>query len=397
MKCRFLHIVFALLLCVPCVAQIDDIQYDYFRARYYLEHGETDSAIMLWKIHSDKAEFSICLVDCLIDAERYPEAIEACRHLEKTNSAEADFRMARIYSGMGFAEETIDYLEKHFNSNDKKSYSEILKCKEFENINRTAEWRDFWSVQRYSRTAEVFADIEYMISSGEYENAISQIGEMSAGNAARKNFLLSKAYFGLENYSQALKYVELSLEKSPNDAKCVALKFAIQKVSGDMRGACETGRKMLAADRYNAGNMLEYAEVCSLCGKNSEAKIYTSKYLQCFPDDERALFLDARLALATEYSFDALVELSTLIERNPSKSEYYRMRGETYYGFEMWEQAFYDFSMALDIMPDDARLNYMMGMCKYNLASYEKACYYWRRAATSKSREAAEMFYQYCE
>lgn len=397
MKLRVVHIILALMLCVPCLAQIDELQYDYFRAQNYLAHEKADSAIMLWENHAGETEFAICLIDYLIDAERYPEAIAACRRLEKINSCEADFRMARIYAGMGFAEESIEYLEKHFGTNDKKSYSEILRCKEFENINRTAEWREFWSVQRYSRAAETFADIEYQISSGKYEYALAQLDEMNSGNAARRNYLYAKAYFGQENYSQALKMADLALEKSPRDAKAIALKFAIQKVSGDYRSAYETGKKLLAADKYNADNMLEYAEVCSLYGKNSEAKIYTHKYLQCFPDNERALFLDAKYALATEYSFDALVELSSLIEKNPSKSEYFKMRGETYYSFEMWDQAFYDFSMALDITPEDARLNYLMGMCKYNLASYEKACYYWRRAATGKSKEAAEMYYQYCE
>ena len=91
------------------------------------------------------------------------------------------------------------------------------------------------------------------------------------------------------------------------------------------------------------------------------------------------------------------MEVSKLIAQNPSNTDYFKVRGEIYYGYEMWDLAAYDFSMALDITPDDARLNYLMGMCRYYQATYEKACFYWRRAATGKLREAADMYYRYCE
>ena len=161
--------------------------------------------------------------------------------------------------------------------------------------------------------------------------------------------------------------------------------------------AYETGKSLLAIDRYNAENLLEFADVCMHQKKYLEARRYTGRYLQCFPDNENALFLDARLAICTEYKDDALLDVSQLIAQNPSNIEYFKMRGELYYDYAMWELATYDFSMALDIAPDDAHLNYLMGMCWYNRASYEKSCFYWRRAATGKSREAAEMYYRYCD
>lgn len=386
-----------MLLSISCVAQIDDLQRDYFRAQNYMLHNQTDSAIMLWKQHSDVIEFAECLTDYFIDNEQYSKALLCCRDLEKINSAEADFRFARIYAGMGFAEESVAYLEKHFAGNNKRTYTEILRCNEFENINRTAEWREFWNTPRYSKLEESFADIEYQISSGKYDYAIEMLDEMSSAKPARHNYLYAKAYSGLENYCQAEKYINLAMQSNSKDAKILSLCTEIQKNAGKYSDAYETCKKLFFADRYNAEVLLDFADICVLNKKNAEAKIYTGRYLQCFPDNEKALFMDAKLAVSADYSYEALVELSKLIELNSSNSEYFKMRGEAYYGFEMWNQAFYDFSMALDITPDDARLNYLMGMCKYNMASYEKACYYWRRAATGKSREAAEMYYRYCE
>ena len=382
-----------LLVAISCNAQIDDLQRDYFRAQNFVLHGETDSALAIWKTHVDVKEFAECLVDYFIDIEDYSQALDICRRMETTNQSEAQFRMARIYAGMGFAEESVEFLGKHLAGKDAKSYSQIVRCKEFENINRTQEWRDFWETPRYSKNDEIFADAEYNISCGNYDYAI-EILDGTNTKTWKRNYLYAKAYYYMGNYVQATKYLETINSK---EAEVVALRFDIENASENYSAAYETGKSLLANDRYNAENLLAFAEVCMNQKKYLEARRYTGRYLQCFPDNEKALFMDSRLALSSENKNDALVEISQLIDQNSSKAEYFMMRGEIYYGYEMWDLAAYDFSMALDITPDNARLNYLMGMCRYYQASYEKACFYWRRAATAKSREAADMYYRYCE
>ena len=391
---RFVHIVLMLLLAVVCNAQIDDLQRDYFRAQNFVMHGENDSAVAIWQSHEDTDVFLTCLADYLITAEEYSQALNVSRKLENLNPTEAQFCMARIYAGMGFSDESVEYLGKHLAGKNARTYSQIIRCKEFENINRTPEWREFWETPRYSKSDEAFADVEYNISQRHYDYAIEMLDAMTNTKSSRRNYLYAKAYWGMENYAQAMKYVELA---NPKDKAVVALRFAIQKALGNYAAAYETGKSLLAVDRYNAENLLDFADVCMHQKKYLEARRYTGRYLQCFPDNEKALYLDARLALFSEFKDDALVEVSQLIAQNPSNTEYFKMRGELYYDYSMWDLASYDFSMALDITPDDARLNYLLGMCWYNRASLEKSCFYWRRAATGKSRDAAEMYYMYCE
>jgi len=388
------NIILMLMLVVVCNAQIDDLQRDYFRAQNYAMHGEMDSAVAIWKSHEDVAEFAMCLADNFIAAEDYSQALAVTRNLDALDPSEAQFRLARIYAGMGFAEEAVEYLGKHLSGKGARSYSQVIRCKEFDNINRTQEWRDFWDTPRYSKSDETFADVEYNISQGHYDYALEMLDAMPSNKSSRRNCLYAKTYLALKNYTQATRYVAM-LNRS--DAETLALQFDIERLSGNIASAYETGKSLLAADRYNAENLLAYAEVCMQQKKFLEARRYTGRYLQCFPDNEKALYLDAKLALSSEYKDDALLEMSKLVDMNPSEAEYLKMRGEIYYSYEMWSVAAYDFSMALDISPLDARANYLMGMCRYYQASYEKACFYWRRAATAKSREAAEMYYRYCE
>ncbi len=397
MKLRFLHIVLSFFIALGCNAQIDELQRDFFRAKNYVSASEIDSAVMIWKTHAEIPEFAFCLANYYLETENYTEALKVCRSIVDKDPSETYFLMARIYAGMGFAEESISCLEKQFSGKNKKIYSEILKSDEFEYINRTSEWREFWATPRYSKTEETYADIEYQISQGKYEYAIELLDEMSQTKSSVRNYLYAKAYCGMKNFAQAEKYIDVSLQNNSKNVKYLSLKFEIQKLSGKYSDAYNTGKMLLLYDRFNPDNLLEYAEVCAMAKKGEVAKRFTDSYLKCFPNDEKALFLGSKVSLSSQGEYEALANLSKLIEINPSNPEYYKLRGETYYKYEMWNLAFYDFSMALDITPDDARLNFLTGMCKYNMASYEKACFYWRRAATEKSKEAAEMYYRYCE
>ena len=394
MQKRILHIVTMLLLAVCCNAQIDDLQRDYFRAQNYILHGETDSAMAIWQSHEDVAEFLICMIDQMIESENYSQALVVSRKLEKLNVIEAQFRMARIYAGMGFAEESVDYLGKHLAGKGARSYLQIIKCKEFENINRTEEWRSFWETPRYSKSDEAFVDVEYNISSGNYDYALEMLDAMSNAKPTKRNYLYAKIYYKTGNYASAAKYLE---NLNSKDADVVSLRLSVELATNNYAAAYATAKTLLNIDRYNADNLLACSDACFHYKKYLEARIYTGRYLQCFPDNENALYMDARLALMTENKDDALAEASRLIELNPSKSDYFKMRGEIFYEYGMWNLASYDMSMALDIAPDDTRLNYIMGMCHYYEASYDKACFYWRRAATGKSRDAADMYYRYCE
>ena len=231
MRKKFVHIIIMLLLAVVCNAQIDDLQRDYFRAQNFVLHGEPDSAMAIWMSHEEVAEFAECLADKLIDMEQYSKALEVSRKLEKVNQSEAQFRMARIYAGMGFAEESVEYLGRLLAGKGARTYSQIIRCKEFQNINRTTEWRDFWETPRYSKSDEAFADVEYNISQQHYDYAIEMLDAMTYTKPAKRNYLYAKAYYGMEKYSQAMKYLELANSK---DKEIVALRFAIQKASGNI-------------------------------------------------------------------------------------------------------------------------------------------------------------------
>ena len=114
MLLRFFHIALLLLFSISCFSQIDDLQRDYFAAQNYFLNENADSAVIIWKKHTDVPEFSVRLIEFYLEKEDYYEALKYCRVLEKYDADEASYLFARAYAGMGFADEAVSYLEKHF-------------------------------------------------------------------------------------------------------------------------------------------------------------------------------------------------------------------------------------------------------------------------------------------
>lgn len=378
---------------INCYAQTFDLQEEFFYAESFALNKQTDSAIIIWEKHANIPEFAFQLANYHIENKNYIQALAVCK---KIDNSESYFIQARIYAAMGFVEEALSFLEKNLSSRDKKSYSKIMQCVEFEVINSTSEWKTFWQVQRYTKYEELIAEITYLLKIEDYDAALKMLEQSSRHGTEEQNFLYSQSYFGLGNYKLSEKFLTKCLEHNPNEPKYLHLQLAIYQQTNDYDKAYIVGRKLLAIEPYNSQNILLQAQICYQAKKLQEAENLTNKFLSYYNDNESAIVLSSRIATDSKNHLVALERLSQLIEINPSKCEYYLQRGEIYYANEMWILADYDFSMSLDIQPTVAEMNYKLGMTKYQLANYEKACYYWRRAATQKHKKAAEEFYKYC-
>ena len=85
------------------------------------------------------------------------------------------------------------------------------------------------------------------------------------------------------------------------------------------------------------------------------------------------------------------------METEKPRAEYYKARGLTYYQTRVYDQAAYDLSMSLDIIPDDAETNLYLGLAEKNRGNSKTACYYLKRAKDYGSKEAVGYLTSYCK
>ena len=84
------------------------------------------------------------------------------------------------------------------------------------------------------------------------------------------------------------------------------------------------------------------------------------------------------------------------MENDTSNAEYFKARGLTYYQTHTYQQAAYDLSMSLDLVPDDQKANYYLGLAQHSLGNEKMACYYMNRARKYGELKAIEFLQENC-
>lgn len=370
--------------------------YDYFKADYYLKRNDTDSALIFLSKCNDsecietKARIYFLLND-------YNTALSLARQLERQNATKAYYLMSEIFACMGFAEESINYLQKYFDTKEPVPYSVIISNKCFYEISRTQEWRFFWQNLKYNRNYEQLLEIEYKINNENYIDLNILLNERFGSYEHIKFYLLAEIQRKYGNIDEAYKFVKESLTKKKNYLKALNLKYILEKEKRNYTSATKTKEEILKLDLYNSKHIKDYCEILYLTDRFKEALYYTNLYVDCYPDDEEILFLKAKILKDQNDLKNSIIVMNKILAQNTSKTDYFNFRGDLFYKLEMWDNALRDYTMSLDIDPYNSEIWKKTGDCYLNKQFLEKACYYWRKAATMKNNDAAQKLYKYCE
>jgi len=369
-----------------------------FSALNYLSHNQTDSALIVLEEQNNCIECKKIIAEIYFSEKNLLNAAHAYKELSEFYPSESYFRLSVIYAGLGFSQESVKYLEKHFEYPNPKSYSSIMFYNEFDEINTTTEWKEFWNEERYSKKEIQLEEAKYLISTEEYDNALKILEEINfSSQKAQVNYLMAYIYANFENWSEAYSYVNEAIVAEFDYVDALTLKRDIEIERGMNEEALLSNISLMNADPYNPYLIRKHAELLYQNEKPREADQYLDEYLEFFSDDEQANHLKTKILSADEDFKNALINLNLLIDQNPSKSEYFIERADIYYTLESWRFASNDYSMALDINPRLPEVWYHFGVCQFNMNNQKAACNAWERAANLKSKEAVKMLYKYCK
>ena len=388
-----------ILLCLSIVIIAQTVEQDiYWKALNYLNNNNPDSALIVLNSKDNCYECNKLRADIYLDQNDVLNAINIYKKLTDNLDSESYFMLSVIYAGLGFADESVAYLEKYFEFKNPKFYSEILSYKEFEMINNTFAWKEFWNGTRYSKNELKLEEAEYFIKTENYNSALEILESINYSSKREYiYYLIATIYFNYENFSQASKYVDLSLKSNSNFIPALYLLRDIQSIYQTFELAKQTNERLMNLDPYNQDIICKHAELLLNLDKPIEAEKYIDMYLKYFPDNESANYLKSLILIDGEDYRKALINLNILIEQNPSNSDYFVKRADIYYKLESWRFASNDYSMALDINPNLDQVWYLYGMCQFNLNDEKKACHAWQKSANMKNRKAAKMLYKYCK
>jgi len=333
---------------------------------------------------------------CEYKTGRYQQALSDFRIAADKNIPEACLWIARTHVVLDNFNEAITFLGKYLQQSPEIETGEIKKDPEFKKLHTLEGWYELWQNDRNSNIQEIIDEAEYLAGKQKFGEAHLLI----EGNPEQQNIRLllcnSKIYTSEGNVELAINELTSGLAGSPDNLLLLKQKAAYLAMLKDYSEAYTILTKVLITVPEDFTVRYSHAEVAYYSGNLADAKNDIDLYLKYF-NNEEAVFLAGKIEYASGRYLNALRYFNSLLEKNTSSAEYFKARGLTYYYTNTLQQAAYDLSMSLDLVPDDAEANYFLGLTHDSLGNKKMACYYMNRARKYGEPEAIEFLQINCQ
>ncbi len=369
----------------------------YFSALSEYRNGNLNNALQILSENVDSEHFIELTARIYYEQSNYSAAIREYHRLSDFNPSEAYYMLSSVYARMAYDKESVYYLEKHFRYPDPVSMTKINLNRNFDNISRSREWREFWEKPRYTKSRELIDEAEYLVNQGRDLESLRLLSSIRASSLSdRQNYLTARAYFNLRDKNSALHHLNLAINKNRRKTEYYELRLNIYEQMQQDAQALEDIRKIVSLNPYNPDYLVLKAKIENNNKNYTIAAEDIELYLKYFPLDTEALYYLAVVRSNMELYSDALIIYNKLIDIDKSMPEYYNGRADIYYFFEQWRFAILDYTMSLDIKPRQPEVYYNLGWCRFKMNDMPKACNSWKHAARLGNRDAAVQIQRHC-
>lgn len=371
-----------------------DIQ---FKNKNFVEAEKLYSAAI--KIKNNDSEIYIKRGQTLFELKNYDAAINDYQIAKDLKNDLALYKIAESYAELNNSKKSCYFLNLYLKTNSKIYESEIKQNKAFEKITDSQEWINLWKNDYYNSQEKLLAEANYQMQRNNDNEAFLISENILAKNKKKHeaHYLRGELFLKTKEYKNAAKSFEEAhkikqknfdyLQKA-GDAYFLAKKY---------KNALEAYEKCSQQNAADIELIQKKAECLFILKKYDEANTQIDKYLYYNNLDFKALFLSAKIKLAQNELFKALEQINICIINNINTAEYYTLRADIYAQTESYTNASNDYSMALDLQPDQAEVYYKLGNIKFKLNETQSACSNWNTALRKGYYKAADKINIYCK
>jgi Flp pilus assembly protein TadD, contains TPR repeats len=371
------------------------------KAKALLAEGKNDQAIALLttalennkegRLYSERA-------DAKLNLGNYKDAISDYTSADRIENSSGEYGLARTYALMGDAANSIAHLEKNLTSAFRKSEKEIMLDPAFSKIENKPEWRTFWKKDWYTGTDKSIAEIEYYVSNGKSDDALSALTEFEKNYRGSPAVEYAGALINLSagKYSDVLRAVTSLSESDPANEKYLRVLAKAQEGSGNPAGASVIYTKLIGMEVPDAELFLQRAECYKKTGETDKAMADLSRYLDIYPESESALSLAGKMESAQGRNLEAIGYFTKNLKLHPNDPDCYIDRANSYLLSKSWDWAVNDYSMSLDLAPGNPEVWLSKGIALVNSGKTEDACHDFRQALSLGNKHATEYISRYC-
>ncbi len=371
------------------------------KAKAQREAGNSDASIGLLtealEVFSD-GRLYLERAEAYIMKGSYSEAIRDFNEANKLVPFSGEFGLSRIYALKRDATTSLYHLEINLNSPFRKSEKAVMLEPSYAVIENRPEWRQFWKKERYSSMEKAFSEIEYNISTGNIEDSRIILSDLKGKSEKNEDVLYFEALINLNSgkASEAVRVVSALILNNPDNEQYLRLLARAQAVSSNPTGASVTYSHLVDLGIADAELFFLRADCYRKTGESAKAIKDIERYLEYYPENKNALSLAGRIESSAGDNLKALEYFSTNIRLHPNDAFCYSERAGSYFISKSWSLAIDDYSMSLDLNPENPDTWLNKGISQINIGKTDDGCHDLRRAFSLGSKRATEYLSKYC-
>jgi tetratricopeptide (TPR) repeat protein len=390
------------LFTIITVTSIGQQSFDYMiKARALKKEGQTDKAINLLteaiavikdtRLYIERADVKILKSD-------YSGAISDLNEANRLTPVSGEYGLSKVYALKGDAATSLYHLEMNLNSSFKKSEKEILLDPSFRKIENRSEWRQFWKKEWYSATDEGISEIEYYLSAGKTDESLTILSDLKKNYENTSDVLYATALIdlNLNKYDDASKIASELLVTDPENEKYLFILAKAQSANSNPAGASDTYSQLMSIGVPDAELLILRAECYVKTGETGKALTDVEKYLDIYPENKEALSLAGKVVARSGDNIKALQYFSENLKKHPDDPECFMDRANSYFVSRSWNLAINDYSMSLDLKPENSDIWLNKGIALLNLGKKEDACHDFRKSFDMGNKRASDYISRNC-
>ncbi|MRR19578.1 tetratricopeptide repeat protein, partial [bacterium] len=274
----------------------------------------------------------------------------------------------------------------------------ILLDETFNPVASSPEWKSIWKKDWYRGYERKSWEIDYSLKSGRTDLAEEAWVELSAlyPDMPVTDFFNARILMSKGRYREAADILARLTVNKEEPAEWLYTLAEAYAGDGSWYAAATVYTRLIDARFPDPQLILLRSRMLIRAGDRESAKRDMERYLSIDPDDTGALGLIGKTYAEEGAIYEALPYLNANIEKHPGEPAAFRIRGDAWMAARTWDKAAEDYTMSLDLDPEDAIANLNMGIALINSGREDDACHYLRKARRLGEKDATQYLSRYC-
>ena len=328
----------------------------------------------------------------------YKKATNIFIEINSENEKKANYELAQCYAQLNKPALSIQYLQVHLNSHNKKMQRTINSDDAFAKIENSREWLDLWKNEWYSKYDLLLEDAWYEYSNRNFEDALKIVDRL---NNIRKSlvkayYLKSLIYMELNEPENALIAINTAINKRNKIASYYAARSNIEIELNKSKKALKSIKTAISMDSTQPDFYFTRARAYLKSGNIDKSVEDLEAMIALVPDFDIYKLAGEIYYEGGEYQL-ALKAYNKCILQEKYNADIYISRGDVYTKIFAYEFAEKDYTMALDFQPFNGELYYKRGQTRKKLKKANLACSDYKKAFKYKYMKADDEIRSYCQ